>query len=153
MLFGNGNVAVVRKVFSYWMLETMDFKSHYCFSIAWGLGGEPIALGSYGSCYMTHFENCPMRRVCFESLIAISSLRHANSRIYAVKNKLNNCYQLIKKRDWKLGLDKFYLQNDLFCLPAVLVKIAYSARNSACRIYPRLLQMRVSNNLNKELRL
>ena len=30
-----------------------------------------------------------------------------------------------------LGLDKFCSQNGLFCLPAMLAKIAYSARNSA----------------------
>ena len=29
------------------------------------------------------------------------------------------------------GLDKFYSKNGLFCLPAMLIKIAYSARNYA----------------------
>lgn len=30
-----GNVAVVRKVSSHWILETIDFNRHYCFSIVW----------------------------------------------------------------------------------------------------------------------
>ena len=46
-------VAAARKVSSHWILKTIDFNRHYCFSIVWGLGSQPIALGSYGSCHMT----------------------------------------------------------------------------------------------------
>ena len=34
----SGNVAVVHKISSHWILETIDFNGHYCFSIVWGFG-------------------------------------------------------------------------------------------------------------------
>ena len=45
-------------------------------------------------------------------------------------NETCNWFQARENKQPVLCLDKFCLQNGLFCLPAVLVKIFYSARNS-----------------------
>ena len=43
-----GSVEALRKVSSHWILKTIDFNHHYCFSIVWGFGYRTNSLRILG---------------------------------------------------------------------------------------------------------
>ena len=87
------HVAAARNVSSHWILKTIDFNRHNCFSIVWGLGSQPIALGYYDSCYMT--------QVC-NYMNTLQSLQHDGSKLSTyemhmdVLHNINLTLQVIK---------------------------------------------------------
>ena len=56
----SSSVVAARKVFSHWILKTIDFVT-IVLALFGGLGCKPIALGSYGSCYTKNSERVKQR--------------------------------------------------------------------------------------------
>jgi len=113
---------------SYALLFASRLFSVFCFCFAL----SHVSLGSYDSTLLSglDFHICHRRGVSkftfFHYVIGIVASPTSAFKTLFAFDLLTALATL-----FPLGSDKFCSLNGLFCLPAVLVKMAYSARNSA----------------------